>query len=73
MQKIFGFLSDESLLFFPNTTTNHEEKALLGAAVGAGVALLPAELFFQFTPVRYHCNFELSLAIAFSVEESGTG
>lgn len=73
MQKIFGFLPNESLIFFPNANVNHEEKALLGAGVGAGVDFLPAELFFPFTPVRYHYNFELSLAIAFSVEESGTG
>lgn len=73
MQKVSGFPADESLLFFPDTNMNLEEKALLIAGVGVGVAFLPAELFFQFTPVQYHCKFELSLVIALSVEESGAG
>ena len=73
MQKVLGFLSDESLLFFPDTNVNLEEKALLIAGVGVGVAFLPAELFLQFTPVQYHYKFELSLAIALSVEESDAG
>lgn len=44
MQKAFGFLSDESLLFHPVTNMNLEEKALLIAGVGAGLAFPPAEL-----------------------------
>jgi len=53
-QKAFGFLSDESLLFFPDTNMNLGEKALLIAGVGAGGAFLPALLFFQFSPVQHH-------------------
>lgn len=67
--KVFVFLSDESLLFFPDTNMNLEKKALLIAGAGVGVASLPAELFLQFTPVQDHYKLELSLAIALSVEE----